>query len=303
MIAPNDLTDLERWGLDEGVLTLEEIAADRDRRARGLPTMPRSDRDRFDQPRLHVTEPKREEMRTSVRRLLHPTETAPREGAPEPSQMGPAELRELVRSFPRKFEVGDLTAALRTAAERYVETYTGEFEWMHEQRRRLERWGSLFDRQIRGVLNVMRADLRREAAGSAVPSPPGEAGLDLRQLPSGGYAVRGGDDQVVFYRVEHAGGRWEGWVFVVQVVGGRAPIRVGSARPGQPYRGQRAAHLEEIARNPRAASELYGRELGVCGVCGRTLTDEESRAAGIGPVCAGRMGWSAPAAEGDGGRA
>jgi hypothetical protein len=32
----------------------------------------------------------------------------------------------------------------------------------------------------------------------------------------------------------------------------------------------------------------YGMLIGKCGVCGRTLTDEESRANGIGPVCAER---------------
>jgi len=34
---------------------------------------------------------------------------------------------------------------------------------------------------------------------------------------------------------------------------------------------------------------LYGTELGECGVCGRTLTDEKSRAYGIGPVCRERF--------------
>lgn len=33
----------------------------------------------------------------------------------------------------------------------------------------------------------------------------------------------------------------------------------------------------------------YGRLYGFCVVCGRTLTDEQSIAAGIGPVCAGRL--------------
>ena len=41
----------------------------------------------------------------------------------------------------------------------------------------------------------------------------------------------------------------------------------------------------------RECAIAYGRELGVCGVCGRTLTDENSREAGIGPVCAVNMGW------------
>jgi hypothetical protein len=40
-----------------------------------------------------------------------------------------------------------------------------------------------------------------------------------------------------------------------------------------------------IAQDPKAAMVRYGHELGECGRCGRTLTDEASRAAGIGPVC------------------
>lgn len=40
-----------------------------------------------------------------------------------------------------------------------------------------------------------------------------------------------------------------------------------------------------IAEDPKAAMVRYGHELGECGRCGRTLTDEASRAAGIGPIC------------------
>lgn len=43
-----------------------------------------------------------------------------------------------------------------------------------------------------------------------------------------------------------------------------------------------------IAVDSYAAMIRYGRELGACGHCGRTLTDESSRAAGIGPICAGK---------------
>lgn len=43
-----------------------------------------------------------------------------------------------------------------------------------------------------------------------------------------------------------------------------------------------------IAEDAHAAMVRYGHELGECGRCGRTLTDEASRAAGIGPICAGK---------------
>jgi transcription antitermination factor NusG len=49
------------------------------------------------------------------------------------------------------------------------------------------------------------------------------------------------------------------------------------------------AIVAEIAKDAHAAMIRYGRELGQCGHCGRMLTDESSRAAGIGPICAGKM--------------
>lgn len=48
--------------------------------------------------------------------------------------------------------------------------------------------------------------------------------------------------------------------------------------------------IEKIAIDPELASRTYGREIGDCGRCGRTLTNEVSRAAGIGPICASK-GW------------
>ncbi len=46
-----------------------------------------------------------------------------------------------------------------------------------------------------------------------------------------------------------------------------------------------AAIVAKIALDPEAASRTYGREIGSCGRCGRVLTNEASREAGIGPVC------------------
>ncbi len=40
-----------------------------------------------------------------------------------------------------------------------------------------------------------------------------------------------------------------------------------------------------IAADPMAAMLRYGVEIGSCGHCGRTLTNDESRALGIGPKC------------------
>jgi hypothetical protein len=47
--------------------------------------------------------------------------------------------------------------------------------------------------------------------------------------------------------------------------------------------------LAQIAEDPAAAATLFGHEYGRCGICGRGLTNDESRARGIGPVCARRF--------------
>lgn len=44
-----------------------------------------------------------------------------------------------------------------------------------------------------------------------------------------------------------------------------------------------------IAAGPEACMARYGQEIGECGRCGKTLTDADSRARGIGPDCLGKM--------------
>lgn len=60
----------------------------------------------------------------------------------------------------------------------------------------------------------------------------------------------------------------------------------GTAYLNGPYLGE----LMEVAANPKEAAITYGRKTGQCSCCGRTLTNPESIALGIGPICAGR--WS-----------
>lgn len=95
-------------------------------------------------------------------------------------------------------------------------------------------------------------------------------------VPSGHYALRDGNG-VQFYRVDKPDtGKWAGRIFVSKIAGDNE----------HPVKGERGRLvLEKLAEDPMAASVLYGQELGVCGVCSRTLTNEESRAFGIGPTC------------------
>lgn len=101
-------------------------------------------------------------------------------------------------------------------------------------------------------------------------------------VPEGRYAVEV-DGVLKFFKVDcPTEGRWAGYTF----------IKVQASDEWYPVgRASRQAILAKIAEDPKAASIRYGHELGACGVCGRTLTDEASRAAGIGPVCAEKAVW------------
>ena len=93
-------------------------------------------------------------------------------------------------------------------------------------------------------------------------------------VPDGRYAVE--EDGVLrFFKVKN--GRRAGFVFLdIQASDDWHAIRnVARIR----------AIVALIAQDTEEASLRYGRELGVCGDCGRTLTDESSRARGRGPIC------------------
>jgi hypothetical protein len=100
-------------------------------------------------------------------------------------------------------------------------------------------------------------------------------------IPAGHYAVEQ-DGGVVFLRVDRPlEGKWAGKVFV-------------SLQHGDDYTNMgRQAGLTMLGRimdqGVMHCSTRYGREIGKCGVCHRTLTNAESREAGIGPVCRDKL--------------
>jgi hypothetical protein len=110
--------------------------------------------------------------------------------------------------------------------------------------------------------------------------------LGLKVEP-GRYAIHNGpkaDNGISFYKVDRPDeGRWAGKTFVKQLLSDNE-TRLSVARA--------YAVLTALAADPQGAMLLYGQKIGQCGHCGRTLTNEDSRARGIGPICAKNMGWN-----------
>jgi Family of unknown function (DUF6011) len=103
-------------------------------------------------------------------------------------------------------------------------------------------------------------------------------------VPDGQYALKGEDGVVRFYSVNTPEeGKWAGTCWVRQHASDERFQVKGKARH---------LVLDAIEADPRSAAILFGHETNHCGRCGRELTDEASRAAGVGPVCARKAGWA-----------
>lgn len=95
---------------------------------------------------------------------------------------------------------------------------------------------------------------------------------NMPDVPDGRYAIPKEDGTLMFYSVKKGD-----FVTFVDVWASDARWPVKDSK-------ERWRILSAIKTDPDAGPR-FGREIGRCYVCGRTLTDETSRALGIGPVC------------------
>ena len=105
-----------------------------------------------------------------------------------------------------------------------------------------------------------------------------KAAAPTTDLPAGRYAVEGFDGTVMKYQIDKpVSGKWAGWTFVRDLATGDS-IRDRDTKQAILDELEAAGHLE--------SAKLYGKVTGQCGICSKTLTNPDSIAAGIGPICA-----------------
>lgn len=111
------------------------------------------------------------------------------------------------------------------------------------------------------------------------PAPAYVRRLDWSTIPVGAkgkaYYALEVDGTTRFYRIERpTKGKWAGYTFLT-VQAGDDFHRVLNPAP----------LLNRLVAEHAEAAARYGAEIGACSRCNRTLTDETSRALGIGPDC------------------
>lgn len=103
-------------------------------------------------------------------------------------------------------------------------------------------------------------------------------------VPDSKYAIEEVSGAITFYEVRTGTKKWSHMQFVDRLVGA----------PGDwqkyPVKGEAKRRvMETIDTDPKAAAIAFSKHFTVCAVCGSPLSDPESMAAGLGPICAKRF--------------
>jgi hypothetical protein len=140
-----------------------------------------------------------------------------------------------------------------------------------------ERAAAQAEREALNVLTGVAVGLARQAFAAM--------GLDHHQRPLLRFALPSatGNNDLDFFTVSVTSHRGHpNGVRVCRVIGGHADQPIPLA--------QGVEALKRLTDSDIAAAcRMYGQHLGHCCACGRHLTDESSRLAGIGPECAKRI--------------
>jgi hypothetical protein len=184
----------------------------------------------------------------------------------------------------------------------------GTFDWPQKLLDGLEQFGTWTDGMLSKVRELMardadRARMRRDqemVRSSSIDATkidaafmharekaarPGMQGIWTRPLK-----LRARDQDLTF-QPGSVGSQWEGMVFVKAGDKKLGAIAGGQFKPRYECSDAEKAAVIEACSDPAQAAVAFGKAWGICTVCGRTLTDDDSIARGIGPICADKYGW------------
>lgn len=159
----------------------------------------------------------------------------------------------------------------------------------------LARWGGLTERQLQAVERIMAGEKARaaDAGDPAAQAAPVECARLLQALA---LALASGLKRPSLHAAGFVFSLAKGKPGVVYVKDARSGWYCGKVDGGA-FHGMpalpadRRTAIVEVLSDPEAAAIAHGKLTGKCAVCSRPLSDSESVARGIGPVCARRMGW------------
>ena len=182
------------------------------------------------------------------------------------------------------------------------EPVRGDFTFHADMLASLRQYGSFTEKQEAAVRNAAAKSAARKAQWAAEKADR-EAGAAVLMMDK----IREGFESAVRFlkrpklRIANvqfslapATGKNAGCIYVVRA---DDDTYLGKITPEDKFLRSRectdgdAEIVARVAADPKAAAEAHGHEFGYCSCCGRELTNPESVARGIGPICAERWGW------------
>jgi len=193
-------------------------------------------------------------------------------------------------------------AANPVEAEWLSQPVTGDFTFHADMLAALIKYGHLTERQEAAVRNAAAKSAARKAqwAAEKLAREDGAAVLTLEKIRTGFESalrflkrpkLRIADIQ---FSLAPSTGRNAGCIYVVRSSDDTYLGKITQEDKFITSRDCTAADSETVARvaaDPAAAATAHGHQYGQCSCCGRELTNPESVARGIGPICADRWGW------------
>lgn len=178
------------------------------------------------------------------------------------------------------------------------------FEFANSLKESVRKYGSLTAGQLAAALRCVEKfgaekaakeaqSAARAAGAKAVDISPIAAAFERAKrkgLRHPKMYLLGGETKLVFSRAPD-NGKNAGAVYVKANGGEDAGTYLGKVQHGKFFSSREctpslAQAVEAACADPENAAIAYGKKFGVCSCCGRDLTDPDSVARGIGPVCA-----------------
>jgi len=196
-------------------------------------------------------------------------------------------------------QASEWLAANPDEAKWLQESSARNFEFAASMVEALYKYGALTEKQEAAVRNATAKSLARQAqwAAERAEREANKADVDISRIAqSFGSAVASGLRFPKLrladftFSLASASGKNAGSIYVKRDEDYLGKIADGKFTRSRDCDTETEAAIVAVCADPAAAAEAYGRMTGRCSCCGRELTNEESVARAIGPVCAAKWG-------------
>lgn len=182
----------------------------------------------------------------------------------------------------------------------------GTFDFPQKLLEALDEYGTWTDGQLAAVQKLMAREQERRAENKAKRSSAIDATrVEAAFASAREHSARAGMQGIFWtrpvklrareidltFQQGSEGSQWSGMIFVKAGEKKLGAIKAGVFTRRFECSDAEAAAVTEACSDPHQAAVAFGKAWGVCTVCGRTLTDDQSIARGIGPICAENFGW------------